>query len=156
MIKKTLCLLTLTSLIFTTSCKKQEEIQKVETPLKSATEKATVSEENITPIDGKYPILSFDQSEHDFGTIEKGSKVDYTFHFKNTGEADLLITNAIGSCGCTVPEYPKEAIKPGASEEIKVSFNSAGKNGQQQKSVTLTTNTKKGAEVLTIKATIKE
>jgi hypothetical protein len=156
MIKKTVCLLALTSLLFTISCKKQEETPKVETPIESTNEITVASEEVIVPVDGKYPVLSFEKTEHDFGTIEKESKVDYTFRFKNTGDADLLITNAIGSCGRTVPEYPKGAIKPGAEEQIKVSFNSAGKKGQQQKSVTLSTNTKKGAEILTIKASIKE
>jgi outer membrane biosynthesis protein TonB len=99
--------------------------------------------------------MTFNKKEHDFGVINPDSKVDYTFKFKNTGKEDLVISNAQGSCGCTIPEYPKEAIKPGESGKIKVSFNSAGKSGNQQKSVTITANTEVGKELLTIKAQIK-
>lgn len=106
------------------------------------------------PADGKYPVMTFDKTQHDFGTITEGDKPTYTFKFTNTGQADLLISNAVGSCGCTVPEYPKAPVKPGQSEKIKVSFNSAGKNGNQQKTVTIATNTAKGKELLTIKANI--
>lgn len=106
------------------------------------------------PADGKYPVMTFEKTQHDFGTITEGDKPTYTFKFTNTGQADLLISNAVGSCGCTVPEYPKAPVKPGQSEKIKVSFNSAGKNGNQQKTVTIATNTAKGKELLTIKANI--
>lgn len=99
--------------------------------------------------------MTFEKKEHDFGVINPDSKVDYTFNFKNTGKEDLIISNAQGSCGCTIPEYPKEAIKPGETGKIKVSFNSAGKSGNQQKSVTITANTEVGKELLTIKAQIK-
>ena len=68
----------------------------------------------------------------------------------------MIITNAVGSCGCTIPEYPKDAIKPGESGKMKVSFNASGKHGQQQKTVTITTNTSQGSELLHIKAAIKE
>jgi len=108
------------------------------------------------PADGKYPVMSFAALEHDFGTIKKGEKVNYTFKFENTGEADLLISNAVGSCGCTIPEFPKDPIKPGESGELKVSFNSAGKHGEQKKTVTVLTNTESGQEKLTIKASINE
>jgi hypothetical protein len=107
------------------------------------------------PVDGKYPVLTFDQEEHDFGTIQQGEKVVYDFAFKNTGEADLTITSARGSCGCTVPEYPKTPIKVGESGNIKVSFDSAGKTGKTTKTVTLLCNTKEGNKILTIKANIE-
>lgn len=108
------------------------------------------------PADGKYPNMEFEKTEHDFGMINQGDKVTYVFKFKNTGEADLLISKAKGSCGCTVPEYPKEPIKPGESGELKVSFNSAGKRGKQTKNVTLTTNTKNGMEKLIVHASIQD
>jgi hypothetical protein len=82
--------------------------------------------------------------------------VNYSFTFKNTGEADLIISRAVGSCGCTIPEYPKDPIKAGDSGKIDVSFNSANKHGNQQKSVTIYTNTKAGVESLNITASIKE
>lgn len=99
--------------------------------------------------------MTFETEKHDFGTITQGDKVDYDFKFKNTGGSDLIITGAKGSCGCTVPEYPKEAIKPGVSGVIKVSFNSAGKSGKQAKSVTLFCNIKEGKKVLHINSNIE-
>lgn len=103
---------------------------------------------------GQYPVMQFESSAHDFGKINAGDKVFYDFKFTNTGTGDLVIANAVGSCGCTVPEYPKEPVAPGKSGVMKVTFNSAGKSGMQQKTVTITTNTKAQKEQLTIKAAI--
>ena len=99
--------------------------------------------------------MTFKTKEHDFGNIVQGEKVETIFNFKNTGESNLVISKAVGSCGCTVPEYPKESIAPGKSAKIVVSFNSAGKNGKQMKTVSLTTNTLEGNEILTIKSLIQ-
>ncbi len=104
--------------------------------------------------DAKSPVMTFESREHDFGLINGTDKVEYTFNFKNTGSSDLLISNAVGSCGCTIPEYPKEPIQSGKSGKIKVIFNPSGKSGQQQKTVTITTNSASGQELLTIKAAI--
>ena len=106
------------------------------------------------PADGKYPAMTFTETKFDFGDMESGDKVTHEFAFKNTGEADLVISNAYGSCGCTVPEYPKEAIAPGHDGKITVTFNSAGKHGKQHKTVTLVTNTEKEKEQLQITANI--
>jgi hypothetical protein len=92
---------------------------------------------------------------HDFGTIQQGDKPNYDFAFKNTGESDLIITSAKGSCGCTVPEYPKTPIKPGESGNIKVSFDSKGKSGATTKTVSIMCNTAEGTKILTIKANIE-
>ncbi|MDI1255990.1 MAG: DUF1573 domain-containing protein [Flavobacterium sp.] len=104
--------------------------------------------------DKKEAKITFPEKEFNFGTINEGEKVTHIFTFKNEGTADLLITDAKGSCGCTVPEYPKEAIKPGEESSIKVSFNSAHKHGKQQKTVTLVTNSKKKVEILNIIADV--
>ncbi len=90
--------------------------------------------------------VQFPETEFAFGKINEGDKVEHIFKFKNTGSKDLIIANAWGSCGCTVPEYPKEPIKPGAEGEVKVTFNSTGKKGEQHKSVTLQMNTIKHNE----------
>lgn len=162
MIKKVVCLLVIASFVLATSCQKKEEVKTEQSetvnavPQKMDPTHTDESSVKVAPVDGKYPEMTFDKTEHDFGMINSGDKVDYSFNFKNTGKADLIITNAVGSCGCTIPEYPKEAIKPGESAKMKVSFNSAGKHGQQQKTVTISTNTEKGTELLTIKASIKE
>ena len=101
------------------------------------------------------PVMTFNKTTHDFGTINEGDKVTTEFSFTNTGNSDLIIVDARGSCGCTVPKYPKNtAIKPGQSETITVSFDSNNKPGMQQKSVTLSANTSSGREMLRIKANV--
>ncbi|WP_196884879.1 DUF1573 domain-containing protein [Aureivirga sp. CE67] len=102
------------------------------------------------------PVIKFEKTEHDFGDIKEGDKVETEFKFTNTGKSDLIISNAKGSCGCTVPDYPKgKAIKPGEEGVIKVLFNSNGKPNRQTKTVTLTTNTAKGKELIKIKANVE-
>lgn len=98
-------------------------------------------------------VVAFDRTSHDFGDIGNNESVETEFEVKNTGDADLIIINASASCGCTVPEYPKTPIKPGDSEKIKVRFRTSAV-GQQQKTVTLTTNSEKGDELLIIKANV--
>ena len=86
------------------------------------------------------PEIEIKELNHDFGTITYGEKVRHKFILKNTGTSDLLIYNAIGSCGCTVPEFSKEAIKPNQEGEINVTFDSKGKFGFNNTSVTVITN----------------
>ncbi len=100
---------------------------------------------------GLMPIIKWEKTEHDFGTINQGDKVETVFKFTNVGKGSLVITKARSSCGCTVPTWPTEAVKPGESSEIKVVFNSSGKKNKVTKVVTLTTNTEKGAETVKIK-----
>ncbi len=98
------------------------------------------------------PVMAFEKSEHDFGTIEQGTPQETVFTFTNTGNAPLIITDARSSCGCTVPEYPKNTpIAPGEKGELLVKFNGSGQN-QVTKTVTVTANTEKGSELLRIKA----
>jgi hypothetical protein len=92
----------------------------------------------------------FAENEFDFGTLEEGEKVEHVFKFENTSANPLTISNARGSCGCTVPEWPREPIAPGESGEIKVKFDSKGKKGKQSKTVTITANTIPGNTILTI------
>lgn len=103
---------------------------------------------------GKAPQMKFASMEHDFGTISQGERVTTQFTFKNTGGSDLVISEAHGSCGCTVPDYPRKAIPPGGEDVIKVEFNSEGKSGQQEKTITLTTNCEPPTLILTIKADV--
>lgn len=98
-----------------------------------------------------YPEITFDETEHDFGTIDQGTSVEHTFTFTNTGNAPLVITNATSSCGCTVPTWTKEPIAPGETGEMLVKFNGSGQN-QVTKTVTVTANTESGKEQLRIKA----
>ena len=157
--KKVILVAVICSFLFLGACKKKEVVN-TDMQNSSISNSASIGipeqEKRVIPADGKYPVMTFEKTEHDFGTIAAGTKVNYSFQFKNTGEADLIITRAVGSCGCTIPEYPKTPIKAGESAKIDVSFNSAGKHGNQQKSVTISTNTKAGVESLLIKASIKE
>jgi len=158
MIKKIITLACVSSLLLVASCKKNEDANSEQHSAISTPAELGIPdmEKRVIPKDGKYPEMTFATKDHDFGTIEADSKVNYSFTFKNTGQADLIITRAVGSCGCTIPEYPKDPIKAGESGKIDVSFNSANKHGNQQKSVTIYTNTKAGVESLYITASIKE
>jgi hypothetical protein len=90
------------------------------------------------------PVLSFKEETHKFQPVRDGDEVSHEFEFTNTGKSDLLISNAIASCGCTVPDWPKEPIAPGKSGKLKVTFNSTGRSGMQHKSIAITANTKQG------------
>ncbi|WP_435263638.1 DUF1573 domain-containing protein [Tenacibaculum sp. nBUS_03] len=96
------------------------------------------------------PIAKFDKEVYDFGKVAEGDIVETTFVITNTGKSDLVITDAKATCGCTVPIWPKEAIAPGKTADIKVSFNTNGKPNKQSKSVTLSTNTENGREIIKI------
>lgn len=147
MIRKSIGLLTLSLVLLTSACKKESAADKI-----TDADMATI--EAAKALEGKFPIVKLDKEVHDFGTINEGDKVETEFIVTNAGEVDLIISDAKGSCGCTVPEPPKEPIKPGASAPIKVTFDSNGKPGAQKKTVTLTTNTEKGYETFEIKANV--
>lgn len=87
------------------------------------------------------PVMKFETETHDFGKIKEGDKVTYEFKFTNTGKSPLIIKDAIATCGCTKPEWPSTPIQPGANGAIKVTFNSAHKQGLQDKQITVTANT---------------
>ncbi|HEY0030908.1 MAG TPA: DUF1573 domain-containing protein [Bacteroidia bacterium] len=113
---------------------------------------ATASGKPAVP--GTAPVMTFAEEKHDFGKITQGEVVSHSFVFKNTGGSDLVISAATGSCGCTVPSYPKEAIKPGQDAKIDVKFDSGGKSGLVQKTITLVTNCTPSTKVLTISSTV--
>ncbi|WP_344828147.1 DUF1573 domain-containing protein [Rurimicrobium arvi] len=102
------------------------------------------------------PTMDFVDTAFDFGRLHEGEASSHAFHFTNHGTAPLLIANAAGTCGCTIPDYPHEPIAPGKSGVITVKFNSAGKVGSQHKSVNIFTNSNKGKHVLNITAEVLE
>lgn len=109
------------------------------------------------PVNEKgYPVIKFDTTYHDFGTLIQGEQVSYTFRFKNTGTSSLIINDAFSTCGCTVPDFSKEPVLPGKDGKVEVVFNSEGKSGLQYKSVTLKLNTKIKEKTLVIKANVLE
>ena len=85
--------------------------------------------------------MEFAETEYNFGEIDEGGVVEHIFKFTNTGKVPLVISNARSTCGCTVPEWPKEPVAPGTSGEIAVKFNTKGKKNSQTKPVTITANT---------------
>lgn len=98
--------------------------------------------------------VKFDKTFHDFGTISEGTEVKTTYVMTNVGKEPVIIVGHDVQCGCTTPTYTKEPIMPGKSTEIIVGFNSAGKAGAQDKTVTLTTNG--GKEILSFKCFVGE
>ena len=98
--------------------------------------------------------MTLDKREYDFGTVNEGVVVETIFKVTNSGTTDLVITKATGSCGCTVPVWPKAPIKPGEMGEVGVKFNTSGKPNRQMKTVTLTANTESGREVLTLRGSV--
>lgn len=86
-------------------------------------------------------IQWLDSTHRDLGKVKDGEQVEVTFRFKNTGTKPLVITNVHASCGCTIPETPKEPFAAGAEGLIKAKFNSAGRTGLNHKAVYVTANT---------------
>ncbi|MFK7904038.1 MAG: DUF1573 domain-containing protein [Chitinophagales bacterium] len=87
------------------------------------------------------PVMKFEKKSHGFGEIfVKDGKVSHEFKFINDGTEPLIISKAKGSCGCTVPKYPRGPIMPGEEASVKVVFNPKGKKGKIHKTVTLTYN----------------
>lgn len=87
------------------------------------------------------PRIKFYENMYDFGIIIQGEKVSHIFKFKNEGKSNLIVSNASASCGCTIPKFSTDPIKPGQEGEIEVIFNSSGRMGRQSKSVYVYANT---------------
>lgn len=104
----------------------------------------------------KEPAISFNNKIWDFGTITDGEVVEHTFRFTNSGTKDLVISSASASCGCTIPEWPKEPIAPGEKGEIKVEFNSNGKKDMVTKDITILANTNPVKTILQIKVFVEK
>jgi len=110
--------------------------------------------EGATEGEAKLPEFEFREEVVDFGQITQGEQVRKRFRFKNIGNSDLIISNASGSCGCTVPSWPRQPIRPGQEGEIEVLFNSEGKTGRQHKTVTLVANTVPNKKTIAIKGDV--
>ncbi len=102
------------------------------------------------------PVMVFEDTLHNFGLMHEGEVSGYEFAFSNTGKTPLVISSASASCGCTVAAYPHDPILPGQSATMKVTFNSAGKKGHQEKAVTIQANTVRNIHMLYIQADIEE
>lgn len=101
------------------------------------------------------PVMTFEKTEIDYGTIAQGADPLRRFKFKNTGTEPLVIKNARGSCGCTVPSFKKEPIAPGETSEIEVRYDTQ-RIGDFSKSITIETNEGDQARMLMIKGKVNE
>ena len=134
-------------LVFTSSCKENAAKKIEETNIAAAAERDEKS--------SKFPVLEFENKEHDFGEIEAKTKVETVFKYKNSGDAPLVITDIKSSCGCTVPQdWSREPLLPGDSGQFTVKFNGSGSN-KITKTITVTANTEKGKETVKIMAFVK-
>lgn len=161
---KYLSLLALVFALAMVSCK-SDTASTADTNLASTNAPASTVVNPVTPVapvvpSGPTTAITFDEPVYDFGEVMDGDKVEYVYKFTNTGSEPLVISNAKGSCGCTVPQWPKEPIAPGAGGEILVRFDSKGKGrvggAQQSKVVTITANTTPPDTRLTIKGSINK
>ena len=99
-------------------------------------------------------LARFEEVMHDFGQLKGAQIVSHTFKFENIGKVPLIIKDATSTCGCTVPDFPKEPIQPGEKSEITVKFNTENKEGYQSKPVTVITNGYPSKYTLTVTAEI--
>lgn len=130
----------------------QVEGNKGATTTPTATPEAAPATE-VKP-EGPLPVAQFEKVEHDFGTIQDGQKVNYRYKLTNNGEAPLIIQSAQPSCGCTVPTFSQEPIPVGGSGFIDVEFDSSGKPGINNKTITVTANTWPKVTTLRFKAMV--
>jgi hypothetical protein len=113
------------------------------------------SQKTVPPPAGSGAIIQFNETSHDFGTFDEGTRATFEFEFTNTGDSNLILNNVQASCGCTVPTWPRQPIKPGEKSKIAVVYNSAGRPGSFGKSISVTTNMKKdNVKVLYIKGNV--
>lgn len=112
-----------------------------------------VSSEGVNAED--MPSFEFENAIFEFGTISQGEKVSHSFRFKNDGKSDLVINKVEGSCGCTVMKgWPKHPVRPGELGKIDVIFDSNGKKGIQNKTISVVANTYPSTTILTLKGEV--
>ncbi len=123
---------------------------------KNQLENSPLTDPNINLDKTPKTTIAFSQDSHDFGNIEQDTENKYSFTFTNTGLEPLIIKNARGSCGCTVPNYPKDPIMPGKTGQIDVVYKPAKQKGNQTKTVTVSANTDPENTILKISANVNE
>ena len=120
---------------------RDDAAQSLQDPVQPVEASAMEAANAVPAPTGPTTTMTFDETEFNFGTVNDGEVVEHVFTFTNTGKEPLIISNASGSCGCTVPEWPKEAIKPGDKGKVTVRFDSKKKAGDRRQKVTITANT---------------
>lgn len=100
--------------------------------------------------------IEYENASYEFGTVKEGTIVEHVFKFKNTGTSPVILAQVSASCGCTTPDYTKEPILPGKEGEVKVSFDSNGQVGAQQKIVTISSNAENRVSTVQIKGIVEK
>ena len=145
--KKLILAVSVLSLVAFTSCKEDASKKINSANVVEAAERDANS--------GKFPIMEFEHTSYDFGEIQANQNVETVFRYKNVGDAPLVITDIKSSCGCTVPEdWSRQPLAKGESGHFTVKFNGSGAN-KVTKTVTITANTERGIENVSISAFVK-
>lgn len=118
-----------------------------------AQQEVTTNAANTAPVDPNAPVITFETEVIDYGTIEQGADGTREFKFTNTGKSPLIISSARGSCGCTVPSWPTEPIKPGESAVLKVNYDTK-RLGPINKTITVYSNATEPTKVVRIKGNV--
>jgi Protein of unknown function (DUF1573) len=123
---------------------------------KQRTDNQTIEDNQkaLQPTADKFPVMEIDTPMVDFGTITQGDTIMHVYNFKNTGNMPLVLSNVNASCGCTTPSYSKEPVAPGERGFITVKFNSKGKEGKLNKTVTAYANTKPADNTVSFKVEV--
>lgn len=120
----------------------------------NATDRGTAG--NVQVSDTGSAQIVFNEYEHHFGKVKEGEKISYTFTFENKGTADLVISSAKTTCGCTVPKFDKKPIHPGKKGNLEVVFDTSGRSGMQTKTITVSSNASKPVILLKITAEVTD
>ena len=157
----TICVFIMTIIDVLTMMEEKKERAAMQAPVTVAPAPVLVPQDETTAADDSAlanepkTVMEFDQKVFDFGSIDEGDVVKHSFTFTNTGTNPLIITGAHGTCGCTIPSFPKEPIMPGKKSAIEVEFNSKGKEGMQHKTVAVTANTTPPQTIINFTANVK-
>lgn len=100
------------------------------------------------------PVMTFEFEKHDFGDVKEGEEAMVNFVFTNSGKKSLIISDVVGSCSCTVSSWPKEPILPGEKATITASYDTEGKSGSFNKSLTITSNASEETKRIFIKGNV--
>src|SRR5690606_27162937 len=147
--KLTTILLSCISVALLASCNNATQTNSKENAAVDVTDSTTIAE-------GPHGKIEFGETAYDFGTVKEGEIVEHVFKFTNSGEAPVILSQVSASCGCTTPEYTKDPVLPGKEGEIKVSFDSKGQVGKQQKIVTISSNAENKVTTVQIKGTVEQ
>lgn len=120
---------------------------------KQRTDNQTIEDNQkaLQPTADRFPVMAIDSPSVDLGTVTEGDTIMHVYNFKNTGNMPLVLSNVNASCGCTTPSYSQEPVAPGERGFITVKFNSKGKEGKLNKTVTAYANTKPADNTVSFK-----